>query len=138
MVIERKLCPTCSRPLSEKAAPDVICDETLRTITRGDLTIQLTPCQFRITTALLGVYPRAIAHTRLEMIVSPDTQEGVRSLSVHMHALRRRLAPLGIRTKTVRGFGYALDIDASWIAILYDPAVDTFGPRGDIGSTQKG
>jgi len=102
-------CPCCGQPVSDAATLMVSPDGLV--VSRFGATANLTPGQAAVFEAIRKKYP---AHATTDTILTslywrddePEWSESV--LSVHLHNLRRRLAPLGLSIRNVWHTGYRL------------------------------
>ncbi len=77
---------------------------------RGTRWVALSPIEARLTAAFVARPGRVLSRARLEMTGWPDGRPSERSVDARIKALRRRVAPLGMRIHTVRGQGYIAEI----------------------------
>ncbi|MEZ0361709.1 MAG: response regulator transcription factor [Hydrogenobacter sp.] len=78
-------------------------------VRRGKEKIDLTPTEFRIFEALLENYGRPVSREYLiETILKKDIYD--RTIDVHIKNLREKLGKEGQAIKTVRGFGYKIEL----------------------------
>ena len=76
--------------------------------------IDLTPVEAVLTTGLLERFGAVVPRDSLMRRAWPDDPGPERRnlLDVHLSRTRRRIAPLGLRVRTVRGRGYLLEAEA--------------------------
>jgi len=79
---------------------------------RGTRWVALSPIEARLTAAFVARPGRVLSRPRLEKTGWPDGAPNVRSVDARIKALRRRIAPMGMRIHTVRGQGYIAEIQA--------------------------
>ncbi|HEV7526190.1 MAG TPA: winged helix-turn-helix domain-containing protein [Acidimicrobiia bacterium] len=77
---------------------------------RGTEWTALSPIEARLTAAFIARPGRVLSRARLEKTGWPDGSPNERSIDARIKALRRRVAPLGLRIHTVRGQGYIAEI----------------------------
>jgi hypothetical protein len=77
---------------------------------RGTRWVALSPIEARLTAAFVARPGRVLSRARLERTGWPDGQPNERSVDARIKALRRRVAPMGMRIHTVRGQGYIAEI----------------------------
>ncbi|GBC88146.1 Transcriptional regulatory protein WalR [bacterium HR13] len=78
-------------------------------VRRGKEKIELTPTEFKILEALLENYARPVSREYLiEVILKKDVYD--RTIDVHIKNLREKLGKEGQAIKTVRGFGYKIEL----------------------------
>jgi hypothetical protein len=77
---------------------------------RGTLWVALSPIEARLTAAFIARPGRVLSRARLEKTGWPDGSPNDRSIDARIKALRRRIAPIGMRIHTVRGQGYIAEI----------------------------
>ena len=73
----------------------------------------LPPVEARLAAPLLERFAAVVSRDVLARAGWPAGGPGRNALDVHMVRLRRRLAPLGLTIKTIRGRGYLLDASDS-------------------------
>jgi len=71
--------------------------------------VSLPPVEGRLTGALLARYGSVVSREALTSSGWPDGAPGRNALDVHVLRLRRRIAPVGLRIRTVRSRGYLLE-----------------------------
>lgn len=73
--------------------------------------VKLTPSEFRILRVLFENYGKPVSRERLiEKVWGWDHEAGDRTVDVHIKHLRDKLGKYGRCIKTVRGFGYKLEM----------------------------
>jgi hypothetical protein len=77
---------------------------------RGTRWVALSPIEARLTAAFVARPGRVLSRARLEKTGWPDGRPSERSVDARIKALRRRVAPMGMRIHTVRGQGYIAEI----------------------------
>ena len=77
---------------------------------RGNQWVALSPIEARLTAAFVARPGRVLSRARLERTGWPDGTPNERSVDARIKALRRRVAPIGMRIHTVRGQGYIAEI----------------------------
>lgn len=77
---------------------------------RGTTWVALSPIEARLTAAFVARPGRVLSRARLEKTGWPDGSPNDRSVDARIKALRRRIAPIGMRIHTVRGQGYIAEI----------------------------
>ncbi len=77
---------------------------------RGSKWVALSPIEARLTAAFIARPGRVISRGRLEETGWPGGRPNGRSVDARIKALRRRIAPVGMRIHTVRGQGYIAEI----------------------------
>jgi Transcriptional regulatory protein, C terminal len=77
---------------------------------RGTRWVALSPIEARLTAAFVARPGRVLSRARLEKTGWPDGRPSERSVDARIKALRRRVAPVGMRIHTVRGQGYIAEI----------------------------
>ncbi len=78
-------------------------------VKRGKEKIELTPTEFRIFETLLENYGRPVSRGYLiERILQKDIYD--RTIDVHVKNIREKLGKEGNAIKTVRGFGYKIEL----------------------------
>jgi DNA-binding response OmpR family regulator len=90
---------------------DVVLDADARTVTRGELPVELTRREFDILEYLLRNRGRVLERTRiLEAVWGTDFLGGSNVIDVYVGYLRRKLAAPGAPEviETIRGVGYAV------------------------------
>jgi DNA-binding response OmpR family regulator len=101
-------CPTCGQPVADAAT--LLVSPTGASVTRLGAGAVLTLGQAAVLEILRKKFPAHAAHEALILGMyghqEPDWSENV--LKIHVHHLRRKLAPLGVEIKTVWGVGYRL------------------------------
>lgn len=70
--------------------------------------VPLPPVEARLTRALVDRYGAVVSRAQLARAGWPGADPGRNALDVHVMRLRRRLAPVGLVIRTVRGRGYLL------------------------------
>lgn len=90
---------------------DIVIDQERRTVSACGENIELTHSEFLIL-HLLAVNPRRVFSRYLIVneIHGGDRMVTDRTVDVHIAGLRKKLGARGGRIKTVRGFGYKLDL----------------------------
>ena len=68
----------------------------------------LPPLEARLASVLLERFASVVSRDGLGRAGWPDGPPGRNALDVHMVRLRRRVQPLGLTIRTVRGRGYLL------------------------------
>lgn len=77
---------------------------------RGDR-VALSPRELALTELLLGRVGRVVSKDSIVARLSSwEADFSENSVEVYVHRLRKRFADLGVTIKTVRGFGYVLDL----------------------------
>ena len=92
------------RTISE---PNLDDDDVLRV---GAEWISLPAVEARIVRAMLGRFGLVTDRRSITGAGWPDGEPSRNLLDVHLHRLRRRLAPVGLRIRTVRKRGYVLEL----------------------------
>jgi hypothetical protein len=77
---------------------------------RGAQWVPLSPIEARLTAAFIARPGRVLSRARLEKTGWPEGSPNDRSIDARIKALRRRVAPIGMRIHTVRGQGYIAEI----------------------------
>jgi hypothetical protein len=77
---------------------------------RGANWVALSPIEARLTAAFVARPGRVLSRARLEKTGWPEGSPNDRSVDARIKALRRRIAPIGMRIHTVRGQGYIAEI----------------------------
>src|SRR3954454_18322589 len=77
---------------------------------RGTQWVALSPIETGLTAAFIARPGRVLSRARLEKSGWPEGSPNDRSIDARIKALRRRVAPLGLRIHTVRGQGYIAEI----------------------------
>jgi len=77
---------------------------------RGARWVALSPIEARLTAAFVSRPGRVLSRARLEKTGWPEGSPNDRSVDARIKALRRRIAPMGMRIHTVRGQGYIAEI----------------------------
>jgi len=72
--------------------------------------VPLPPLEARLASALVERFAAVVSRDALARSGWPAGVPGRNALDVHMVRLRRRVAPLGLAIRTVRGRGYLLDV----------------------------
>lgn len=93
------------------AAPPVDLDAARSEATRGPVTVQLTPSQFTVLTALVAARGAVVRRDELsELLWGPSAERSENALEAHVSALRRKLDdPLHVESiVAVYGLGYRL------------------------------
>jgi DNA-binding response OmpR family regulator len=99
----------------------VMIDRRRHRATAGDRSLDLTPSEFGLLTALLRQPGRAFTRAELiDVALGDDALVLERTIDVHIRALRKKLGAHADIVQTVRGIGYR----------LRDPA-DALGAAGD-------
>ena len=75
--------------------------------------VPLRPLEARLAASLLDRFGVVVHRDALTRAAWPAGTPGRNALDVHMLRLRRRIAPLGLTIRTVRGRGYLLDASDS-------------------------
>lgn len=108
------ICPTCNRPMP---VADLIVDPGAGNVAlKGDV-VHLPRKVFLVFQQLLAVYPNPKSRDRLfdgiysDRFADDDFPEP-EVIRVWIHRLRKLIARLGMRVRTVAGFGYALEMPA--------------------------
>ncbi len=84
-------------------------DTQRREVRRGKERIPLTPTEFKILECLLENYARPVSREYLiEVVLQKDVYD--RTIDVHVKNLREKLGKEGQAIKTVRGFGYKIEL----------------------------
>jgi hypothetical protein len=78
----------------------------------GEL-VPLPPLEARLASVLLERFASVVSRDGLGRAGWPDGPPGRNALDVHMVRLRRRVQPLGLTIRTVRGRGYLLAASGS-------------------------
>jgi DNA-binding response OmpR family regulator len=75
-----------------------------------DMNVFLSPREHAITQALVNNFGSAVSEHELIHAGWPDDDDdgSATALRVHCHRLRKRLAPLGLTVKSIRGYGYMM------------------------------
>jgi hypothetical protein len=76
----------------------------------GGRWVALPPIEARLAGALVARYGAVVARDDLGTSGWPDGAPGRNALDVHVLRLRRRVAPLALRIRTVRSRGYLLEL----------------------------
>jgi two-component system, OmpR family, response regulator AdeR len=78
--------------------------------TVGDVSLTLTPTEFRLLAALAGAPGKAFSRDELIERAMPESDALARTVDGHLKNLRRKLAEAGVEAmlETVRGVGYRL------------------------------
>ena len=71
--------------------------------------VSLPPVDARITKALIDRFGAVVSRDALARAGWPGGAPGRNALDVHVLRLRRRLAPIGVRIRTIRSRGYLLE-----------------------------
>jgi DNA-binding winged helix-turn-helix (wHTH) protein len=79
-------------------------------LTYGDRWVELTPIEERLAEALVERFGSVVAGPVLAARGWPDTPASANALRVHLHRLRRRVAPIGLEVRMLRGAGYLLRV----------------------------
>jgi len=77
---------------------------------RGAQWVPLSPIEARLTSAFIARPGRVLSRARLQKTGWPEGSPNERSIDARIKALRRRVAPIGMRIHTVRGQGYIAEI----------------------------
>ena len=72
-------------------------------------TLNLPPIEQRIVAVLAGSYESVVRREAVFAAAWPEDPPARNVLDVHLVKLRRKIAPLGLRIRTVRSRGYMLD-----------------------------
>jgi Transcriptional regulatory protein, C terminal len=72
-----------------------------------DMNVFLSPREYAIVQALVDRFGTAVSEEELIQTAWPDYGTET-ALRVHCHRLRKRLAPLGLTVKNIRGYGYMM------------------------------
>jgi hypothetical protein len=86
--------------------PELDDDGVLRA---GDRWVPLPPVEARLASALIDRYRSVVSRETLGRAGWPVGAPGRNALDVHVLRLRRRIAPLSLAIRTVRGRGYLLE-----------------------------
>ena len=78
--------------------------------------VSLPPVEARLTRALVDRYGAVVGREVLARAGWPDGAPGRNALDVHVLRLRRRVATVGLRIKTVRSRGYLLEAEERTVA----------------------
>jgi DNA-binding response OmpR family regulator len=73
-----------------------------------DLNVFLSPREHAIAQALVNQFGTAVSEHDLIQTAWPDGDGTATALRVHSHRLRKRLGPLGLTVKNIRGYGYMM------------------------------
>lgn len=95
------------RAASRRPPPPIVDDDGV--LRRGGAWVSLPPVEARIGAALVARYGRVARREELSAVAWPDGGAGRNALDVHVLRLRRRIEPLGLGIRTVRGRGYVLE-----------------------------
>jgi DNA-binding response OmpR family regulator len=75
----------------------------------GEAWTALPPVEARLVRTMLGRLGAVVSRPALERAGWPDDTPARNTLDVHVHRLRRRLAAVSLRVRTVRARGYLLE-----------------------------
>jgi DNA-binding response OmpR family regulator len=78
----------------------------------GPLLAPLPPVEARLAVAMVARFGAVVSRDHLARSGWPGGAPGRNALDVHVLRLRRRIEPLGLAIRTVRGRGYLLDATA--------------------------
>jgi len=73
-----------------------------------DMNAFLSPREHAIAQALVNLFGTAVSEDELIQAGWPEDDGTATALRVHCHRLRRRLAPLRLTVKSIRGYGYMM------------------------------
>jgi DNA-binding response OmpR family regulator len=90
----------------EPIPPELDQDDVIRV---NGAWVALPPVEAKLTRALLDRYGRVVGRDALHAAAWPTGLPRRNVLDVHVLRLRRRLEPLGLIIRTVRGRGYVLE-----------------------------
>ena len=95
---------------------ELVFDAEARRLSRGDLSVHLEPKAFELLALLLERRPAAVSKASIRDRIWADSFVSESSLTTLVAQLRQALGPEAVRLRTVRGFGYALDLEATELA----------------------
>lgn len=109
----RALSGRMSRQIRKLTVSDLSLDLDQNVVTRGNVSINLSPTGFKLLEALMRSSPKAVSKEELITSVWGDEGSDSNSLKVHIHKLRKDVdcgnnPPL---IHTVKAFGYVLRAD---------------------------
>lgn len=85
-------------------------DTTARRLFHDDVAVDMSAREFALTEILLARQGRVVSKEQMiEQMFGFGDEVGANAIEVCMHRVRRKLEPLGIEIRTVRGMGYLLD-----------------------------
>ncbi len=76
----------------------------------GDRWVELTPIEERLAGALLESFATVVPAPALAAQGWPGAPPSNNALRIHLHRLRRRIEPMGLEVRMLRGSGYLLRI----------------------------
>jgi len=106
-------CPECGQPLP--TADGVLFDPARASVARNGKGVRLTPCENQIFKILFDK-PKVV-HDRWDIWYNlyghrPEGEDpGIGIITVFIHRMRKKLAPLGLRIETHWGLGLTLAAD---------------------------
>lgn len=103
--IEARVAALAARAARHGARPVVDDDGRIR---HRDVWVALSPVEQALADALVSHFDRVVSRDELGERAWPAGLPTRNALDVHVLRLRRRIAPLGLEIRTVRGRGYVL------------------------------
>jgi two-component system OmpR family response regulator len=90
-------------------------DTAARRLFHGDQPIELSLRELTVIELLLSRQGRVVSKEQMiDRLFGWDDDVGSNAIEVYVHRVRKKLEPLGIQIRTVRGMGYLLDkVDAA-------------------------
>jgi two-component system OmpR family response regulator len=76
----------------------------------GDRWVELTPIEERLAEALIESFSTVVPGPALVARGWPGAPPSTNALRIHLHRLRRRIEPIGLEVRMLRGSGYLLRI----------------------------
>jgi two-component system OmpR family response regulator len=85
-------------------------DTGARVARAGGATLELPRREFNLLEVLLARRGQVVSkEILLEKLFGFDEEVGINAVEIYVHRLRKRLEPVGVRIRTVRGLGYLLE-----------------------------
>ncbi|MFP5325906.1 MAG: winged helix-turn-helix domain-containing protein [Acidimicrobiia bacterium] len=104
--LEARVRTVLERALARRRVVPVLQDDVL---SFGGRRVALAPLDARLVGALVGRYGAVVSRRAMFSAGWPEEPPNRNVLDVHLLRLRRRIAPLGLTVKTIRGRGYLLE-----------------------------
>jgi DNA-binding response OmpR family regulator len=85
-------------------------DTAARVATVDGAPLELTRRELSLLEALLLRAGQVVSKQSLfETLFDVDSEAGLNAVEIHVHRLRKKVEPAGLRIRTIRGLGYLLD-----------------------------
>lgn len=104
--VQARVLALAARSTRHRPRPRVGDDGRLR---YGSRWIALSPIELRLATALVGTFGEVVRSELLASAAWPGEAINEGALRVHLTRLRRRVRPVGLEVRNVRGRGYLME-----------------------------